>query len=157
MYFRGITYKSKGDTGLGGSKYMGIEATLIRSYKQTAVYWGNPKNDGFGHFTFDDPVEIKCRWEGMNQIVTDAKGNEITSRALVFVLQDVDEEGMLYLGTLDDLYDSAEDSSFGALSNPKDIEGAFIIKRFQKTPALGSTTDFLRKAYLTPSLSFGGF
>jgi hypothetical protein len=86
----------------------------------------------------------------MHQIITDAKGTEMTSRALVFLTQDVDEEGMLFLGTLDDL-DSADEE------NPMSVNEAYIIKRFQKTPALGSTTVFLRKAYLTPSLSFGGF
>jgi hypothetical protein len=137
---------------------MSINTLLIRSLKQTAVYWGTPVNDGEGGFTFADPIEIACRWENINQVVTDSKGNEITSRAVVFVLQDLDEEGMLYLGTLEDLYDSLDlESSAGSLPNPMTIEGAWIIKRFQKTPSLGSTTDFLRKAYLTPSLSFGGF
>jgi hypothetical protein len=131
---------------------------LTRQCKQICVYWGSPVNDGYGGFTFPHPVEIKCRWEDMHQIVTDNKGNELTSRALVFVLQDVDEEGYLYLGTLESLYDNyATDSSVGEIVNPKDIPEAFIIKRFQKTPAMGSTTQFLRKAYLTPSLSFGGF
>jgi len=123
---------------------------ITQNCPQICVYWGNPQNDGRGGFTFDAPVELACRWEGITQIVADKFGNEITSRALVFVLQDVDEEGMLYLGTLDDL-DSVDKE------NPKQVEGAYIIKRFQKTPALGSTSVFLRKAYLTPSLSFGGF
>ena len=136
---------------------MSIETMIKRTCNQTAVYWGSPVNDGYGGETFDDPVEISCRWEDMHQIVTDAKGNELTSRALVFVLQDVDEEGYLYLGTLESLYDDyAGDSSAGGVNNPKIIEGAYIIKRFQKTPDLKGT-GFLRKAYLTPSLSFGGF
>jgi len=135
---------------------MGIQENLDRMCKQKAVYWGNPQNDGQGGFTFDDPVEIDCRWEDMHQVVTDAKGTEITSRALVFLTQDVDEEGMLYLGTLADLnLDDADDSS-ATWDNPKEVEGTYFIKRFQKTPALGGS-GYLRKAYLTPSLSFGGF
>lgn len=129
---------------------------ITRNCTDTAVYWGSPVNDINNHKTFADAIEIPCRWEEMGQVVTDSKGVEFTSRALVFVLQDLDEEGYLYKGTLDDLYDSAE-SSAGAIDDPAAIEGAFIIKRFAKTPALGSTTEFLRKAYLTPSLSFGGF
>ena len=134
---------------------MSIEDNIARNLTATCVYWGNPQNDGEGGFTFDDAVEISCRWEDMMQIVSDAKGNEVSSRALVFVGQDLDEEGYLYLGTLDDLYDSAE-SSAGAIDDPKEIEGAYQIKRFQKTPSL-SGSGYLRKAYLTPSLSFGGF
>jgi len=134
---------------------MSIESNIARMLKDTCVYWGNPQNDGEGGFTFDGAMELDCRWEEMKQIVTDAKGNEITSRALVFVNQDLDEEGYLYLGTLDELYDSAE-SSAGAIDDPKQIAGTYIIKRFQKTPSLDGR-GYLRKAYLTPSLSFGGF
>lgn len=117
--------------------------------KQIAVYWGSPNETGDGGKTFADPIEIDCRWEDIKQVVLDAKGNEITSRALIFVLQDVDEEGMLYLGILDDL-DSAE------AEDPMSIDTAYVIKRFQKTPSLDGS-GYLRKAYLTPSLSFGGF
>jgi len=130
---------------------------MNRSFSQRAVYWGSPQEDGYGGKTFADPIELACRWEDMHQIVTDNKGTEITSRALVFLPQDVDEEGYLYLGTLDDLYDMNSESSAGGIPNPATIDTAYIIKRFQKTPALGSTTVFLRTAYLTPSLSFGGF
>jgi len=136
---------------------MSITSFLKGVYKQTAVYWAVTGRDGEGGFTYADPVEIKCRWEDMRQVVVDNKGNEVTSRAQVFVLQDLTEEGMLYLGTLDDLYDLNSESSAGGLDSPVDIAGAYIIKRFQKIPALGSKTEFLRKAYLTPSLSFGGF
>ena len=135
---------------------MGIANVILQRCTQTAVYWGNPVNDGQGGFTFDDPVEIACRWENIEQVVSDAKGVMITSRALVFLTQDVDEEGYLYLGTLEDVYDLTGDSSSGGVDNPKDVEGAYIIKRFQKTPSLNGK-EYLRKAYLTPSLSFGGF
>ena len=140
---------------------MSIEAMIARNCKQTAVYWGAPVNDGYGGFTFATPVELTpptngVRWEEMHQVVTDAKGVELTSRALVFLLQDVDEEGYLYLGTLDDLYDLAGESSGSAINDPTAIVGTYIIKRFQKTPNMKGD-GYLRKAYLTPSLSFGGF
>lgn len=136
---------------------MSIDNLLSRAYKDTAVYWGSPNIIGQGNaMGFAAPVEIQCRWEDMTQLMTDAKGNTITSRAVVYVPQDVDQEGMLFKGTLEELYDRLE-SSAGALDNPQKIEGTFHIKRFVKTPALGSITSFVRVAYLTPSLSFGGF
>jgi len=139
------------------NKTMGIEEVIANNCSDVAVYWGNPTEDGNGGKTFADPQELACRWENINQVVVDNKGAEITSRALVFVTQDVQEEGMLYHGTLEDLYDSnATDSSVGEVNNPMTIDGAYIIKRFQKTPSL-SGDGFLRKVYLTPSLSFGGF
>lgn len=128
---------------------------------QVCVYWGSPNETGDGGKVFANPIEIACRWENINQVVSDAKGNEITSRALVFIGEDidVDEEGMLFLGTLDDLealYDDSSGDSSGVWYDPMSIDKAYIIKRFQKTPTLDGL-GYLRKAYLTPSLSFGGF
>ena len=121
---------------------MGIQSVINRLCKQTAVYWGNPTNDGQGGHLFDLPFEIFCRWEDINEVVVGATGDKFTAKSVVYVTQDVKEEGMLYLGTLDDL-DSTE------MINPMSIESAFIIKRFDKIPALNSTTEFTRKAYLT--------
>lgn len=117
---------------------------------QTCVYWGNPQTDGRGGYTFDVPVEIPCRWEDKDQIMGTQVGGEVTgnillSRSVVFVLQDVDELGYMYLGRLSDLTAQQQ-------ANPKLKESAYCIKRFEKTPALGSTTIFLRKAFLTPFL-----
>lgn len=111
-----------------------------RNLNQTAVYWGNPQNDGYGGFTYDTPVEISCRWEDSTKIITDSNGREIVSQAEVHVNQDVDEKGLLYLGTLDDL-DSDEES------DPITIASAFEIKRFDKIPNLKATA-YYRKAYL---------
>jgi hypothetical protein len=129
---------------------MGIEAFIASKCVQTCVYWGSPINDGFGGYIFADPVEIPCRWEDKDQYVGTQVGGEVTggvllSRSVVFVTQDLDEEGYLYLGTLSDL-------SVGQKANPKLVDTAYFIKRFEKTPALGSTTEFLRKAFLTPFL-----
>jgi len=129
---------------------MGISGFMQMAYKQTAVYWGSPQNDGSGGYIFADPVELSpdnnngVRWENRNELggrVLDNKGDIISCNAIVFLNQDVVEEGYLMLGTLDDL-DS--DSTI----NPRLIDGAFEIKRFDKVPAIGSTTDFYRRAYL---------
>jgi len=127
---------------------MSITDLLVRSCTQTAVYWGNPQNTGDGDITFDIPVEIKCRWENREVLFTGVKGDVESSRAGVFVLQDLEEGGYLYLGTLDNL-DSNESE------DPKSVDGAFEIKQFEKIPALGSTTNFIRRAFLT-EIYFGG-
>jgi len=129
---------------------MSISSFLKKQCKQTAVYWGNPQNDGENHFTFDDPIEIPCRWEGKVQIVKDwdAKGAEVECVAVIYCLQDLDKGGMLFLGSLSDLTDSALDSS-GEYFDPTLLDGAFEIKQFEKIPALGSTTEFIRVAYLS--------
>lgn len=52
----------------------------------------------------------------------------------------------MYLGELTDL-SSAEEG------DPKSVDKAYVIKKFEKSPALGSTTDFVRKVWLTPLLT----
>jgi hypothetical protein len=136
---------------------MSITTFLQATCTQDCVYWGNPHEDGYGGITYDDPIELKCRWEDKIQVLGAITGNQVlgyqeTSRATVYVLQDVDQDGRLYLGTLDSL-DNYLDSSDGSYVDPNQLENTFIIKRFEKSPALGSTTEFLRKAFLTPWLS----
>ncbi len=126
---------------------MSITNLLIRNCKQTAVYWGNPVNDGYGGFTYDYPVEILCRWEDKNDIFVAANGDEVMAKSFVYVLEDLDLNGMLYLGTIDEVYDPFESSA--TTIDPKDVPGAFLIRRIDKLPCLGSTSNFLRKVFLT--------
>lgn len=120
---------------------MGIENIVSRMYKQTAVYWGSPVNDGFGGKTFAEPIEIQCRWENKKELLKDVQGNEIVATSIVYVLQDMDEQGYLYLGLLDD-FDSPID-----INNPKKIDNAYEIKRFDKLPSIKGN-EFIRKVYL---------
>lgn len=111
-----------------------------RNLKQTAVYWGAPVPDGYGGFSYADPVEISCRWVDTVEMITDSRGNEIVCRATVQVSQDLDEQGILYLGSLEDL-DSSEEV------DPQTISLAYSIKRFDKTPTI-KATGYFRMAYL---------
>ena len=122
---------------------MGLEGFISRLCVQTAVYWGSPTEDGYGGKTFADPVEISCRWEDTVEKISRVGarlGEEIISRAVVYVTEDVEELGYLFLGDLDDL-DSDEEA------DPTTVENAYMINRFDKIPVLRST-EFLRKAYL---------
>jgi hypothetical protein len=104
------------------------------------VYWGTPANDGYGGATFDSPVEILCRWEDRIGQFTARGGEQMYTKATVYVLQDLVDGGWLFLGELTDLPSDT--------SQPKEIDDAYEIKRFDKLPTLGSTTEFIRKAYL---------
>jgi hypothetical protein len=124
----------------------GIEKVAKRFCVETAVYWGNPQNDGYGGFTFDTPVEIKCRWEEKSEVnigwfSTGFPGNLLLSKASVLVLQDLDLQGYLYRGTLASLsgYDT---------SKPKAISNAYIIHRFDRIPMVRKTDEFVRTAWL---------
>ena len=120
-----------------------LEALANILCKQDAVYWSAPIDNGEGGLTWTAGVEIKVRWEDVTEIISTKTGEEITSMAKVTVKQDVDERGMLFLGTIDDL-DSGQDA------DPVDIPNAYEIKKFAKTPAFGATSDgsFWRVAYL---------
>jgi len=112
---------------------------LTKNLKQTGVYWGNPAPDGWGGNTFDEAVEIDCRWEDRQELFIDKEGNQVLSQAVVFTGQDVDLGGYLYLGDLDDL-----DSDY---SDPKIIDGAREIRAFQKVPDIKGTR-YQRKVWL---------
>ena len=114
---------------------------VVRMTPQTAVYWGNPVNDGFGGYTFDDPVEINVRWDEKSEMIRDLDGNEIVSKAQVMVRADVDIRGMLFLGTLEDL-DSTQEV------DPNTIETAYQIISFDKIPMPRSTDVFFRQSFL---------
>lgn len=108
---------------------------------QTAVYWGNPQPDGYGGTDYDDPVEIYCRWDDQTERITNNQGEEIVSKAQILVTQDLDEGGLLYLGTLGDLDSAQED-------DPETVSGGYKIQRIDKNPLFRSTSEFVRVAYL---------
>jgi len=120
---------------------MSLQLFLQSVCVQTAVYWGTPTPDGYGGFTFADPIEVKCRWDDKTQMVVDFKGKEVVSKAQLIVLDDLDLQGLLYLGSLDDL-DSTEET------DPSTVEGAYEIIRIEKNPEFASTTDFIRQVFL---------
>ena len=119
---------------------MSIESFIRRVCVQTAVYWGNPRSDGYKDI-YDEPVEIACRWDGSTKLITDAKGNQAVAVAEVLVTQDLDVDGLLYLGELSDIDSNQED-------DPATIPGAYKIKKFDKNPLFRKTDKFVRVAWL---------
>lgn len=121
---------------------MSIEEFLNRDILiDTAVYWGNPTLQASGYFSYDSPVEISCRWVEKKEAFIDNEGKEAVSRAVVYVGQDLDDHGMLFHGTLDDLTAAEE-------SDPRKVSNAHEIKTFMKIPELDMTDKFVRKAML---------
>jgi hypothetical protein len=110
-----------------------------RNLNQTAVYWGNPITNGRGGFTWDDPVEIVCRWSDSGKMLESADGKQFVAISEVQVNQDLDVDGMLLLLSLDDLDSGNYDDPVNA--------GAISIKQFDKIPTIKANR-FYRKAYL---------
>ena len=120
---------------------MSIESFIKTVCVEDAVYWGAPQPDGYGGYEFDPPVEIKCRWDGKREVFIDAQGRETVSKAKILVTQDLQEEGYLYLGKLSDL-------STAQKADPKLVGNACLIRGFEKTPMIKSTTVFVRTVFV---------
>ena len=112
---------------------------LTKSLKQTCVYWGSPATIGYGGYSFSEPVELACRWEARQELFINAQGKEERSQAVVYLSQDVDLGGYLYLGEIDDFDSSAPD--------PQNVAGVKEIKSLKKIPNMKATA-FLRKVWL---------
>lgn len=86
---------------------------IKRITTQTAVYWGNPQNDGDGGKTFDAPVEIPCRWERMVELKQmkgyDEKVGANSTNTKIITRGPLVVNGFLYLGPLSDLPASPND------------------------------------------------
>lgn len=114
---------------------MGI---ITKMRKQTAVYWPPLEADEYGKPTYDDPVEVTCRWEDTQKLFVTPQGSTETCASIVYVDRDVEVGGVLLLGSLDS--DINE-------SDPKANEGASEIRQFSKIPNIRNT-ELLRVAYL---------
>ena len=141
---------------------MSIQKFIEKVCVQTAVYWGDPTPDGYGGKTYSDPVEIPCRWEDTLEVIKDERGEEIICKAKVLVTQDLEEGGMLYLGTLEDLgvvtggnvvmgglgTGNIVSAGLTKMSHPEDVEDAYEITIVKKIPMIRSTSEYVRTVYL---------
>ena len=111
---------------------MSITKFIASKCTQPIVYWANPVSDGFMGSSYDVPVQIYGRWEELNEVIIGNNGQELISQARVFLTQEVDEDGRLWLGSIDDLESASDpdDSSVGAL---------YILAQ-SRLPKLGSAT-----------------
>jgi hypothetical protein len=102
--------------------------------KQTATYWPPSVKDDFGNDSYGSPQSIPCRWEDVQEMFVNSKGEEKRSQANVFVNQDLLNGGYLYLGA-------------SATVDPRTVAGVFLIEKFEKIPSVNADM-FERKAWL---------
>ena len=119
---------------------MGSPYYIRKHLHQTMIYWGNPKNDGEGTYTFDAPIEIRGRCEYRTELVRTETGEEKVSRARVYLEQEVDQGGYLYLGSL-------EDSDVPPYPNPEEMDEAMRILSLDIFPRI-TGPGFLYKAFV---------
>ncbi len=109
--------------------------------RQRCVYWKTPLPDGYGGFTFEDGIVIKCRWEDKSVRFLSKANIEDVSRAYIMVDRDVDIGGYLLFNNQE------EESQVDVSLNPEQLTNAYEIKGFDVTPTL-KATHFLREAII---------
>ena len=108
---------------------------IKRMRKQNAVLWTRSSaSDKHGRFSYDAPIEIKCRWEDVAEEFRDTKGQTVMSKSVVFVDRIVTVGDMLQRGALDG------STPADPRSNPLT---AFEIQRFDQLPDLRNKNTLL--------------
>ncbi len=98
---------------------------LDRMMNQIATYWSPTGSvDIYGKPTWNTPVQIPCRWEAKTAQVMSKRGEEIVSKARVYLNgYTVHYDGYLYRGV-------------SAATVPPDVTDAFEIQAIGETPSL---------------------
>ena len=108
---------------------------------QDAVYWAYINDAKGSKEMFEDPVEIKCRWDEEVSHVASGDGAVLVSQVTLLTPIDLVENSYVFQGTLDDI--DMEDKY-----KPENIESAHKIKKMSRTPLIKSSTNIVYKAYL---------
>ncbi len=111
---------------------------ITRMKKQTCVHWPRIGTDNRGRAVWGTPTERSCRWEDVNEKYTALNGEDLTSRAMVYV-DGVKVGDVLMLGTLD--------ASGLNPTDPLRNEKAWEIKRYDSLPNVRNN-EVLYTAYL---------
>jgi len=120
---------------------MGILTFIDSIAVQTALYWSWQRPDGYGGYTYSQPFEIACRWDGKTKRIVNKEGQTITSKAVVITNAIISDGGWLYLGTLSGLNPEER-------NNPLLLPTAYPVQIIQKTPLFKSSTEFIQEIYL---------
>ena len=107
--------------------------------RQRAVLWTrSAEPNKFGKFTYDEPIEIRCRWEDVAKEFRDTKGQTVMSMSIVYVDRVLSVGDMLRKGEI----------TTDEPSDPTDLpQTAFEIQRFDQLPDLKAKLTLLT-AYL---------
>lgn len=103
-------------------------------HKHTAVLWANPVPDGMGRYTFDAPVEIRCRWRVKRAGYMGEGGKIVISWATVRSCTALHVGDLILRGTMAENIDSSS-----TIGSPYDLS-AFTIKSVEELADLYGVT-----------------
>jgi len=107
----------------------------MSKYNQTVTYWAPSTLNIYGEQSFGTPSTISARWEEKTEIFIDkATGKEKRSEAIVYLKNDLLENGFLFLGT-------------SVQADPKNETDTYLIRRVDKSPSLKGNR-YTRKIWL---------
>lgn len=111
---------------------------LSRMRKQYAVYWAPGGIGPDGATTFEEPVELRVRWEDSQEQFVNREGDVKVSKSKVYTENNLEISGYLWKGNLEDLTDP---------SDPLGNEDAYEIQSVSEIPDMKAKR-FLRIAWL---------
>jgi hypothetical protein len=98
--------------------------SLEHKLNQVCTYWEpSGGSDLYGKPLWNTPVELKCRWENNQTQIMAKTGQEVVSKARVYLAQPVSVDGYLFLGTSEE-------------TDPTTVVGAESIQNVGTTPDL---------------------
>jgi hypothetical protein len=104
-------------------------------YNQKATYWAPSATDGTGSKTFAAPQLVYVRWEDRTDLIIQSEGEEIPSKAVVYVQCSMSLGGYLALG----------DQT--SVSDPTTLSAAYIVKSYQDSRGISGNPS-LKKVML---------
>ena len=110
-------------------------ARQLRNLRQEVTRWPT-STTRFDGFTFSPPELQNGRWEEIGELFRSPSGEELVSRAVVYLTDDVNIGDFVALG------------DYTEVSNPTTLVGlAFRVRQFSKVPNIRNV-EMERKAFL---------
>ena len=90
------------------------------------THWAQGAPDGYGGNSYSAPVVLKGRWEKRTDLVVSPNGENITSKARIFLDKEIGLGDYLYLGS-------------STVSDPRTVSGAYEVLQVRKIPSVDGT------------------
>lgn len=111
---------------------------ISKMRKQKAVWWQRSSTpNSHGRYSYEEPVEIDCRWDDAMQEFVGSAGEVLTSKSVVYPDRELAPGDMLQEGEIDS----------NTPTDPREEDGPALVRGTAKTPNLRAT-ETLYTAYL---------
>jgi hypothetical protein len=102
---------------------------LLKYLRQKACYWAKKRSSPQGQNTYENPVELPCRWDDSETQIVEPSGRVVTYESMIMLNVAVKKGGLIFLGTLADV----KALGIQMPTVPSVAQGAKEIQRVAKT------------------------